>query len=182
MKRLLTACMVVISSTIACGVDNEQSSTEGNLQADELGQMESRLWTGWTSDGLPPLECEPGRLVNGAECSGSYCDNIRLDCTPASATYGFSYWTTAFSEEATNSRLCGSGEWVTGLSCSGSYCDNVSLECTQITNRAVGACYWSRWITDGSSPFWAPSGYYVRGAQCYGRYCDDMRFYYCQLY
>lgn len=175
-RMMLSVCMALFASTIGCGgTQDEQVSTE------EIGQQEALLWTGWTSEELPPLECEAGRLINGAECSGSYCDNIRVDCTDAAVSYGSSYWTTNISEE-TGARYCGPNEWATGIQCRDGYCDNVYLECTQITNRSVGSCYWSGWISDGTVPSRASAGYYLRGAECRGWWCDDMRFYYCSLW
>jgi len=178
-RMMMAASLVLFASVTACGgMENEQSSEQ---VAEELGQSEALLWTGYTSEEFPPLQCDSGHLINGLECSGNYCDNIRVNCTNASVSHGASYFTSPFSEEGTNSRFCNTNEWVTGIACYGSNCDNVSLECTVIPNRTVGACYWSTYYTDGSGPWNAPAGYYVRGAQCRGKYCDDMRFYYCRL-
>lgn len=180
MRRMMMAAAVVLfASVTACGgLENEQSSDQGT---EELGESEALLWTGYTSEEFPPLQCDSTYVINGLECSGGFCDNIRVNCTNTGVAQGASYFTSTFSEEGTNYRYCGANEWVTGIACYGSSCDNVALECTSIPSRTVGACAWSAYITDGSGPFQAPAGYYVRGAQCRGSFCDDMRFYYCRM-
>ncbi|MFP2925410.1 hypothetical protein ACLESO_09355 [Pyxidicoccus sp. 3LG] len=179
-RMMMAASLALFASLTACGgMENEQSNEQ---VTEELGQSEALLWTGYTSEEFPPLQCDSNQLINGLECSGGYCDNIRVNCTAAtSVSHGASYFTSTFSEEATSYRYCGANEWVTGIACYGSRCDNVSLECTAISGRSVGSCYWSSYYTDGSGPWQAPAGYFVRGAQCRGEYCDDMRFYYCAL-
>ncbi len=174
---ILGACLALL---VGCGnVEDAQSNEEGS---GELGQQEAPLWIGSTSEELPPLNCDAGYIINGMECSGSYCDNIRVNCTYGGVTHGASYWTTRFSEEGTNWRECRYGEAVTGIACYGSYCDSVALECTAISGRPLGSCFWTTsWITDGSSPYYSPANTFIVGAQCRGQYCDDMRFLVCNF-
>ncbi|NTX07335.1 hypothetical protein [Myxococcus sp. CA040A] len=178
-RMMMVASVALFVGMTACGgMEHEESSAQ---VAEELGQSEALLWTGFTSEEHPPLQCDLVQLINGFECSGSKCDNIRVNCTNAGVAHGASYFTSQFSEEATSYRYCGANEWVTGVACYGNYCDNVALECTAIAGRSVGSCTWSAWYTDGSGAWQAPAGNYVRGAQCRGSNCDDMRFYYCSL-
>lgn len=179
MRRMMIASLALFASITGCGgVEDMESNDEA---VGEVGQVEALLWTGTTSEEYPPLICDSMQLINGVECTGGYCDNIRVNCTNASVSHGASYWTTTFSEEGTNARFCGPNEWVTGIACYGSNCDNVALECTYIAGRTPSSCVWSAWITDGSGPWNAPAGYFVRGAQCSGSYCDNMRFWHCRL-
>ena len=152
---------------------------DAELAVDEVA---NQLWTGWTSEEFPPLLCADQRLVRGGECAGRYCDNIRLDCTTVTGSFGGSSWSTYFSEEGTNERICGPDEWVTGIDCNGSYCDNLSIECTQVTGRSVGACSWSATsFSEEHGPFVAPAGRFVRGVRCTGSYCDNLRYFTCNL-
>jgi hypothetical protein len=176
MRRILIAASLSLFATVtACGGgENEQA-------AEELGQSEALLWTGYTSEEFPPLQCGSADLINGMECQGGDCDNIRVNCTNAGIAHGYSYFTSTFSEEGTNWRECGPGEWVTGIACYGSRCDNVSLECTAIPGRVAHSCVWSGWFTDGSGPWQAPAGAYIRGAKCNGDHCDNMSVLYCRM-
>jgi len=181
-RMMMAASMALFASVTACGgLENEQSNEQ---VTEELGQSEAKVWTGFTSEEYPPLQCDSNSLINGVECSGSYCDNIRVNCTNVGVTHGYSSFTSTFSEEGApylNWRECGANEWVTGIACYGSNCDNVSLECTYIPNRTVGDCYYSQYISDGTQRFDAPAGAYIRGAACRGSRCDDMKFLYCYM-
>jgi hypothetical protein len=158
--------------------DGEASQVDWTVAED----LSPTAWSGWVSEELPNLECSSGNLIRGGECSGSYCDNIRVDCSGVAGSFGNAYWTTFFSDEgASNYRKCGPKHWVTGIDCSGSWCDNLSLECTEVTNRDVGSCKWSPWYSEENGAFQAPSGYYVRGIACSGNFCDNLQYYYCEL-
>lgn len=68
--------------------------------------------------------CPSGRAVTGINCTGSYCDNLSLECTSVGTTSA-SYWSgSTWSEEhqpysvPTDTYLC-------GLECDGRYCDNL---------------------------------------------------------
>ncbi len=74
-------------------------------------------------------------LVGGIRCSGSYCDNISIECTQAAKwVNGVRYpvnvtncgWTGWYSEEQ-GSVDFGYNRYITGVACSGSYCDNKSF-------------------------------------------------------
>ena len=168
-------CLSLVTMVPACMLE---------MSADEepvIDEVEAKLWTGWTSEEFPPLECAAGRLVHGVECHGRYCDNIRLDCVSVTGSFGDSYWTSFFSEEGTNYRYCGYREWMTGIQCNDSYCDDVSIRCTSVPARPVGSCAWSSAYSEEDGPYLAPAGYYLRGVKCTGRYCDNMSYYRCQL-
>jgi hypothetical protein len=114
---------------------------------------ENRYWTGyfseehdqystWYSGGWYPWDNEnyevcygwdttPG-LVTGIDCSGSYCDNIRLECTQiVQLVYGVPYWLgvtncswSGWYSEEQGSVDFGWNRFITGVECQGSYCDN----------------------------------------------------------
>jgi hypothetical protein len=125
------------------------------------GDATAGYWTGWISEEAPNnyTYCDWDEGVDGFQCSGSYCDSLRLTCqdlpsgmTGDSNTDNFTSW---FSEEgsgnwtqvgsgfgtghAGNERYCNAAvpgtfdafgpAVVAGWRCSGSYCDNQSLEC-----------------------------------------------------
>jgi hypothetical protein len=63
-------------------------------------------------------------IVTGIRCSGSYCDNISLECTkPASGTLRACWWSAWLSEEQVLN-FFGEGNFITGVECQGKYCDN----------------------------------------------------------
>jgi hypothetical protein len=176
LSRLMWA--VLVTSAVGCMGPEEVVAEQG---VEEVGQVEARVWTGWTSEEFQPVKCVSGRLVSGVACQGRYCDNISIHCDLASGTYYASSWTPYFSEEAPNRYFCGSSGWMTGIGCRGSYCDNITFECTEVLGRTVGACYWSGYYSEEQSAFMAPAGHFIRGIECTGSNCDNKRYYYCQL-
>lgn len=144
-----------------------------------------RSWTGYTSEETPPLICPYGHAVQGADCKGSYCDNVALYCTPTGRGTGWSTWTPYFSEEgsgaADEGHCIGGDMWMTGIGCSGSYCDNISMLCSQMVGSWTGDCYWSAWYSEEQGAFYADPGYFIKGIECDGRYCDNKRYLYCAL-
>ncbi len=141
-------------------------------------------WSSFTSEEYPPLTSSNGYLIDGFFCSGGYCDNTYIRNRLVNRNYGHSYWTSFFSEEATNNRICsGANEFVTGVACKGSYCDNVSLQCTALTNgnHNSGNCQWTPSFSEEEGSQYLPAGYYAVGMQCLGSYCDNKRIWACRL-
>lgn len=76
---------------------------------------------------------QPG-FVTAIRCSGSYCDNISIECGQASLQYG--QWGPSFPVSVTNcswsgwyseeqgSVNFGTNRYITGVECNGSRCDN----------------------------------------------------------
>lgn len=139
-------------------------------------------WGTWFSEEDPGSTCRSGSLVTGVECSGWYCDSMRLECHPGSVTNGQRTWSPWFSEEGNNWWICDGTGFISGMTCSGGYCDNISVECT-ITNSTPGihTCIWSPYYSDTTPQFLAPGGYAVKGVQCAGLNCASKRYYYCPV-
>jgi hypothetical protein len=80
--------------------------------------------------------CAAG-IMTGVSCSGSYCDNVKLQCAKLTSGHidaGFCYWTGWQSEEQgawidrgsfTGCSASSCDFFVNGAECSGSYCDNM---------------------------------------------------------
>lgn len=172
-KRFLT----IILALFVFGCDYEEDE---NIIEDFRS-----LWTGFTSEESPPITCGYRYVTRGADCTGKYCDNVRLECDYIGGVIGDSTFTSFFSEEGSggaDERICpGTDEWMTGISCSGSYCDSISLKCTEFIGSATGGCAWSGWYSEETGPFSAPAGRYVKGVECDGAYCDNKRYRYCWM-
>ena len=76
-------------------------------------------------------------LVSGIRCSGSYCDNMSLECDlpkrsdGSLSTFSNCSWTQWFSDETGTNGVWYRSKYVVGVGCGGSYCDNVMFEaCT----------------------------------------------------
>ena len=75
------------------------------------------------------------RFVAGIECSGKYCDKLRIEFvrTPRLRNSGDCYRTDFFSEEDSeegdNYRECKLDYFVSGVWCQDDYCDNIALTC-----------------------------------------------------
>lgn len=139
-------------------------------------------WTGWTSEEREPRVCDFDKFQSGFRCSGSYCDNVRLECHNSGIT-GITNrrWLSQISEENGGVRFCPWGEFVSGVAASGRYADNISLECADAAGVGWNSCYWTGWVSEenGGTRYF-PGGYYAVGVQCSGSYCDNKRFYICQ--
>lgn len=186
----------LVSSDDAAAQASEGTDPRGAAQANEdivdtaepsasfeIGLMAwsgGATWTGYTTDGSPPVTCAVGSLVTGFDCNGSRCDDIKLKCQPqTSHTLTQRSWTQYFSEESpTPWRQC-SGGFMTGLSCKDSYCDDLSLECTT-SSRSAYSCIWSGWFSEENPAFEAPTGTFIRALECRGSNCDDIRAQYCR--
>jgi hypothetical protein len=156
-------------------------------------------WGTSTSEEYPPSACRSsGDFVSGFRCSGSHCDNVRVECDATGLPVRSRIWTRQISEEDVSSgvcmnvsdgsvrcnnylQICAETAFITGVSCSGRYCDNLSLECTYLTNFVRTGCYWTHWVSEeNGGTILFPGGYYANGMECSGGYCDNKRFYICQ--
>lgn len=192
LTSIKTALVMATLSLAAAGCIADAGGEEGQSDQDDaagerVGAAEQAFgqgWTNYTSDEKPPAACDALFLMNQAQCSGKYCDNVRAWCDYTGLypdAIGGSQWTSYFSEETAGDTLCGSNEWVTGIACKGSYCDNVSLQCTQIWGVSKYDCHWTGWISDEHDALQFGEDYYMVGAKCSGRYCDNMNFRICKL-
>ncbi len=139
-------------------------------------------WTSYTSEENEPRTCDFDKFQSGFGCSGSYCDNVRMEChDPGISNITDRLWMARISEENGGIRLCSWGRFVTGVSTSGKYSDNISLECSSAAGVTWNGCYWTGWKSEESGGIlYFPGGYYGVGVQCSGSYCDNKRFYICR--
>ncbi len=141
-------------------------------------------WSNYTSEEYQPLTASNPQTITAFQCTGSYCDNIRLNYfyyTKPNIRYGASVWSRYFSEEGDNWLICnGTDSFMTGLSCNGSYCDNVSIQCTRVLGVAKTNCIWTGYFSEENGGYlYLPPGYFAAGLQCSGSYCDNKRVYAC---
>lgn len=93
-------------------------------------------WTPWFSSGHPnSASCPNNMLMNGVQCKGHYCSEMRLQCGLLASGYRVdandakdSKW---FSENDVVG-LCDDGYYARGLICSGDFCDFVKLRCVRV--------------------------------------------------
>ncbi|MDJ0764975.1 MAG: hypothetical protein QNJ97_18480 [Myxococcota bacterium] len=95
------------------------------------------FWTYYFSEEQDAEICPQKYFVTGIHLSGSYGDNISLECSKFeddtsghTVRWGNCYWTSYFSEEAEYLYL-GAGYYMAGMDCRGSYCDNKSIYACQ---------------------------------------------------
>ncbi|MDC0723574.1 hypothetical protein [Nannocystis bainbridge] len=169
-------------------------------------------WTAYVSEenGGPWAYCGPSsQAASGFQCSGSYCDNVRLRCEtlPFGITVTGYNVSNAFSEEddglgtvtsegwyrydGDNYHVCnfsGAAGILTGIRCQGSYCNNITLECATPTTSlgqpaTLTSCEWTDYYSEEDGALSYPEGAnrFVTGVRCHGSYCDDKSFYVCSL-
>lgn len=105
--------------------------------------LDSRYWTSWISEEKPSsTNCPSDMIVNEIQCSGKFCDNLRLQCGRLASDYRVITsniqvvdW---FSEEQ-GERLCNDGYYLWGIECRGSYCDDLKLKCARVEYSSVVA-------------------------------------------
>ena len=146
--------------------------------------MGATSWSDWVSEenGGPWSYCAPSnQAVSGFDCSGGYCDDVRVQCQTLPAGiivqgYNFSDW---YSEEDSGIGTWTSAGWyqyddsythvcngpgvsgiMTGIHCQGSNCDNIQLECATPRRISDGAwetvamvdCAWTSWYSEEQPP------------------------------
>jgi len=138
-------------------------------------------WTAWFSDEDQGSASCNG-LISGMECSGWYCDSIRLQCDYSlGMDHGASYQTSWFTDGDTANMKCNSGEFVTAIQCSGSFCDNMRLTCTSVPSTRQSNCRELAWFSDESGPQAFTEGTRLVGLECRGSFCDDLLPYVCDV-
>ncbi|HEX5751894.1 MAG TPA: hypothetical protein VFZ09_37080 [Archangium sp.] len=187
MRALLEVTVLGVAlhvGAVGCGM-SPGGETPADNGTDPLEQLQSTLWTAYTSEEYPPVNCLDSRLVAGVACSGRFCDNVAIDCVAVSGlTFGASSSTPFFSEEGSHEGVCSGNEWMTGIQCHGDFCDNLSIRCTE-TNRAPTQCAWtSGTYSEENSPFQVASigrtGFFIRGIRCFGSNCDNKQYLTCR--
>lgn len=150
----------------------------------------SAHWTRWFSDGNPSwADCPIDMIVNEMQCSGRYCDDIRLQCGRLSSDYRVISsdirnvdW---FSEEE-GERRCDDGYYFWGMACDGSYCDNLQLNCVRVEYeppndpwkslvRGENTVTKSRWFNDEDGGYSFAMTGPLGGIGCRGNNCDEKR-------
>ena len=127
-------------------------------------------------------ECPANQVVTGFDCSGSYCDNVRLEChsygTSLGATDEVSAW---FEHNGKYLHICDEGSKITAIDCWGDNCDNIKIRCTYAPGLDTARCQWSDWYSEENpSPFYAAPGDAIQGIWCSGTRCDNKRFLVCE--
>ncbi len=170
-------------------------------------------YTPWVSEenGGPMTFCYSGdEAVKGFQCSGGYCDWVRLWCETLPYDIEVHYYNSSdfFSEEDSGigrstsegwygydnsfSHVCnyvGAAGIMTGISCQGSYCDNISVECATPFTTFGGVlepvemtdCDWTTPISEEDPPLLLADNQYITGVSCTGAFCDNKSFYACTL-
>lgn len=189
LRNMFACAGLALFGTVAitgCAEDMDEIDPDLEEGIEAAPPSNPLVWTGWVSEEDGRLSCPSGRWARGFECDGSYCDEVRMDCTtlPTGQTLGSSSWSTWFSEEGANERLCPDGEWLTGVECKDSYCDKMSIRCTEVRKSSGapvqhGPCYTSGSYSEEDGPFLAIPGYVLVGIECLGSFCDDLRFTSC---
>lgn len=150
-------------------------------------------WGNRFSEENQPFECRPQYLAAGMQCSGKYCDTIRLLCLESFDDYSNSTWSPFISEETQGRRInefvCDDGDWVTGFACDGSYCNNLSVRCTRASYKGETvkskSCAWGNLVNPDLPTHYLnnqdPKGLkrYIRGVRCYGSFCRTKKFFEC---
>lgn len=169
-------------------------------------------WTSYVSEenGGPWALCGPAsQAASGFQCSGSYCDSVRIHCEtlPFGITVEGYNMSDSFSEEDDGIGSVTSEGWyrydgdsyhvcnrsgaagiLTGIRCQGSYCNNITLECaTPMTPLGQPAalidCGWTDEFSEEDGALSYPEGAnrFITGVRCDGSYCDDLSFHVCSL-
>jgi hypothetical protein len=113
---------------------------------DAYSEWSSAGWYPWSNENYEVCHASsatPG-LVTGIDCSGSYCDNLSLECTQiVQLVYGVPHWLgvtncswSGWYSEEQGSVDFGWNRFITGVECQGSYCDNKRFHvCSLVDER-----------------------------------------------
>ncbi|MEM7158774.1 MAG: hypothetical protein AAF799_38385 [Myxococcota bacterium] len=137
-------------------------------------------------------ECPEGQVVTGFDCSGSYCDNVRIECHDFGTTVDDDgTWSLRFEREHSpgpgapgsvkRGHVCPSGEKMTGVDCFGNFCDDLSIECTPAPGLNTNRCAWQGPYSEEQSPYYAPFNAAIQGVWCNGTHCDNKWYLECEV-
>jgi hypothetical protein len=166
-----------------CG---DMSGTDDGVIGEDVVQQAvtvgSSYWTDYFSDENVAGYCRDGYLVTAMQCTGRYCDNMRMLCTYSGQKSIIKQTLSTFSEESPNSRICSNPYFVTQIQCTGDYCDNLTLSCSNFSylQRNSADCYWTSSFSEEQSAMYLKSGYYLAGVKCTGSNCDNISMYGCR--
>ena len=141
----------------------------------------SSCWTQRVSEeGGGEMSCPKGMAISGIWCSGGYCDNKNLQCSPFSPGMQAQALTKRISEEQPDSSFrtdtLDKPSVLTGIKCTGSYCDNITGKVGHSTRRevVVKTTGWNSWTSEEQRYAGCPVGEFVTGMRCKGSYCDEI--------
>ena len=140
--------------------------------------------TPWTESGdsVVPAMCPDDTVAGLMQCSGPYCETLRMKCFAISNEMWDYTWNSYFSEEQGTS-YCPGGAYVTGLDCAGSHCDNKSLQCTDVVGAGNYNCEWVGPFSEESPNYKSCSGaHMISGLRCSGSYCDNLYIECCSIW
>lgn len=175
--------------------------------ASEFGDGTIVVSDGWCAPTSTDCnKCDSGRLVTGANCNNTYCDNMVYQCGAppfvqgvqttmagsvfivnefdSTKNYG---WTSDEHGETSQIAVCPVGYAMVGMFSSSSFSDNIRTRCQQVS-RSGG--WGSTTITVSRGGFisdewpydnWQESGAWLSGASCTGDFCDNMYYWYTTL-
>ena len=125
--------------------------------------------------------CPDGQVAMGYECTGGWCDNIRLLCDSFPGTLGaLQPWTPFFSEENPGHACSGLDEWIVGIQCRGWWCDDIRFRCRKATRADVRtvertSCFGTTTVSEETPPMSLEgTGRFLVGLACSGSYCDNL--------
>jgi len=182
---------------VGCGAADESAVQGAEESTASTSEAIVNAWTPWVSEESTMSSATCGgsaAAATKAQCSGAYCDNMRLYCgaLPKGFTRTSSavWWSDPYiSEEAPNNvQWCPGGYVLDGIRATGSYADNISIHCAQTNFPTQGTnCRWMPWFSEengGTQTFYynvvsgLPS--VALAVACNGSYCDNMTYYVCE--
>jgi hypothetical protein len=148
-------------------------------------------WSNWYSEerGGYPSPAKTYQFIAGVECSGDYCDNLRVDRHTPGLTVGTDCSTLERISEETHGTQCPANQFISELRCTGSYCDNLTTECCRPAEEPGADCKVAQTAQGAEIPVvrglvgpqkggtasYCDSGYAARGIDCFGDYCGAMQ-------
>jgi len=195
---LVASCLLVRNATAQSDTcpDDRRENRECWVLIDNGNGVQEKFWrTKWFSEegkkeGKNTAWCPTGTALRGIECSGRYCDNVRLYCYQFSFldVTGRSDW---FSEEDFGYHYTGNP--ITQMWCDKRYCDNVQLQYSTINvnfplpplpdGNEFPSLYIYRISEEPPARVICPTYiveqkysvvYYMYGIRCEGSYCDNL--------
>lgn len=195
MKHVLLLALGAWFGAACGGVDETGLEGSGEPTASKSEAIIND-WTPWMSEEPPAnfATCGGGDAsgATGAQCSGSFCDNMRLYCGPLPA--GFTrtstniWWSPNYvSEEQPGGVGCPNDMVLDGIRATGLHSDNISIRCSPTTFPPQGVnCKWMPFFSEeqGTQFFdYDPMSVAVAVAvavKCSGSYCDNLSFFVCE--
>ena len=193
MSRTNRVCKVSMNSTGCARNSDCESGVCGARRQCAFPTWPRCQWTAWSSEERSSTNTCPANMAATAmECSGRFCDNIRLQCCPykpneTALGHAAPFHSRTISEENRHRKgkynyFSADNGILAGFNCYGKFCDDVRGYLVRPNGLGMTGCHWvNREFSEENRGAGCPKGQFITGLSCKGRFCDNKKIRCCAV-